>query len=160
MNNAIKKGHSSLSVAQYIIDHCATTGIDTALTPMKILKLVYLAHGWMLGIHSRPLVSEEVEAWTYGPVIPQLYRAMRPYKASVVDCINGADDVVFDDEERDVIAQVCEMYGRHTGPQLSQLTHKNGSPWDLTWSTQGKSGLMSNDLIEQHYSQLAHAPLH
>ena len=45
--------------------------IDT--TPMHVIKLVYLAHGWMLGFTSRALINEAVEAWTYGPVVPSTY---------------------------------------------------------------------------------------
>ena len=32
------------------------------LTPMQVLKLVYISHGWMLGLHQRPLFEEDVEA--------------------------------------------------------------------------------------------------
>lgn len=154
----VKTGHSSLSVAQYVIDLCARTGINSSLTPMQVLKLVYLAHGWMLGIHGRPLVSDEIEAWTYGPVIPLLYEAIRHYRSGPVARVEGALPLQLDQSEQDVIAQVCEIYGRRTGMELSQLTHQEGSPWDQVWSILGKSGRMSNDIIEQHYRGLAQAP--
>ena len=47
---------------------------DIETTVMHVLKLVYLAHGWMLGLHKRPLIKEQVEAWLYGPVILVLYQ--------------------------------------------------------------------------------------
>ena len=40
---------------------------------MHVLKLVYVCHGWMLGIHGAPLITEPVEAWTYSPVVPTVY---------------------------------------------------------------------------------------
>jgi len=154
----VKTGHSSLSVAQYIIDLCARSGINSSLTPMQVLKLVYLAHGWMLGIHGRPLVSDDIEAWTYGPVIPVLYEAIRRYRSGPVASVEGAVPLSLDQAEQDVIAQVCDIYGRRTGMELSQLTHQEGSPWDQVWSILGKSGRMSNDIIEQHYRSLAQSP--
>jgi uncharacterized phage-associated protein len=39
------------------------------LDPMKIQKLVYLAHGWHLALHGPALIKQQVEAWPYGPVI-------------------------------------------------------------------------------------------
>jgi uncharacterized phage-associated protein len=41
-----------------------------SLTPLQLMKLVYIAHGWMLGIHQRPLIKDHIEAWKLGPVIP------------------------------------------------------------------------------------------
>lgn len=49
------------------------------LTPMKIQKLVYYAHGWHLAIKATSLIDEQVEAWPFGPVIPSLYHAFRHF---------------------------------------------------------------------------------
>ena len=48
-----------------------------SLTPLQLIKLTYIAHGWMLTLYGRPLIVDEVEAWKYGPVIPDLYQATR-----------------------------------------------------------------------------------
>ena len=37
-----------------------------ALTPMQLLKLVYIAHGWRLGLYGKPLIRDEIQAWQYG----------------------------------------------------------------------------------------------
>ncbi len=47
------------------------------LTPLQVLKLVYLAHGWCLGVHTQPLIDESVEAWRAGPVIRPLYNVIK-----------------------------------------------------------------------------------
>lgn len=152
----IHKGHRPVDVAQYVVSHCANTGIDNSLTPMQVLKLVYLAHGWLLGLYGRPLINEQVEAWTYGPVIPSLYQALKQFGSGSVDVVPGARaGLVLDDEEIGVITQVCAIYGVESGMNLSRLTHKDGSPWSVTWQQSGKSGVISNDLIEAYYSKLA-----
>ena len=43
-----------------------------SLWPMQVLKLAYIAHGWMLALYHRPLIGDGIEAWTYGPIIPVL----------------------------------------------------------------------------------------
>ena len=40
---------------------------------MKVLKLVYISHGFHLALTNDPLIKENVMAWQYGPVIPELY---------------------------------------------------------------------------------------
>lgn len=126
-----------------------------ALTPMQLLKLVYMAHGWMLGLVGRPLIKEEVEAWQYGPVIPELYNAVRRYKSQPVAAqIEGVDGYL-DGEETHIIDQVYQIYGQRSGPALSRLTHQPDSPWAKVYK-RGSFGLeIPNDLIEDHYAMLA-----
>ena len=62
-----------------------TKGKDLNLTPLKLMKLVFFAHGWCLGLTKKPLVCELVEAWPTGPVFPDLYRVIGKYGESAVD---------------------------------------------------------------------------
>ena len=151
----IRKGYPSKDVAQYIIRECASKGYNDSLTPMQVLKLVYLAHGWVLGVLGRPLINEQVEAWTYGPVVPSLYRTMRCNGSKPVDHIDNASDIQLEEKERELVSQVCEHYGPMTGIKLSQLTHQKKSPWDIVWSEYGRSAVIPNDIIEEHYHRLA-----
>ncbi|AVW92216.1 Panacea domain-containing protein [Celeribacter baekdonensis] len=42
------------------------------LSIMSLLKLTYIAHGWHLEMQEVPLFSNRIEAWQYGPVIPEV----------------------------------------------------------------------------------------
>lgn len=124
------------------------------LTPMQLIKLTYIAHGWMLGLYHRALVRDEVQAWQYGPVIPQLYKALRKYKGKPVTA-PIADDSLLDPQAEHLIRQVFERYGRLSGPRLSDLTHRNGTPWSKTYEPGRFGSAIPDDLIEDHYSRLA-----
>src|SRR5437867_1299935 len=54
------------------------------LTNMQLQKLVYIAHGYTLAMTHDPLIRQSVEAWRYGPVIRDLYRALQKYGAGQV----------------------------------------------------------------------------
>lgn len=54
---------------------------DISISPMKIQKLVYYAHGWYLGYFNEPLINEQVECWQYGPVIDTLFHAFKGFGA-------------------------------------------------------------------------------
>ena len=60
--------HSPLLIADYFI---ARSG--GRITPLQVIKMAHIAHGYSLAIHNEPLVDEAVEAWKYGPVVPSLY---------------------------------------------------------------------------------------
>ena len=68
---------SSKAVANYFLDIAERDG--KTLNPMKLQKLVYIAHGWHLAIRRRPLIRESVEAWKYGPVIADLYHEFKKF---------------------------------------------------------------------------------
>jgi uncharacterized phage-associated protein len=127
-----------------------------SLTPLQLIKLVYIAHGWMLALYQRPLILDDVEAWKYGPVIRDLYHSMKKYGGgSVTDTIPVGPTDQLDDEERDIVQQVYEAYGRFTGIQLSQMTHKFGTPWHQTWTADNQNDVISTDLIAEHYRRMA-----
>lgn len=144
--------HSSISVANRFLGLAREQG--KSLTPMQLLKLVYLAHGWMLGLHGRPLISDDVEAWQYGPVIPRLYNAIRHFKSSPVTGPLRVSDTPLDETETDIVRQAFEIYGDKTGPALSRLTHTPGGPWETVYERGAFGTDIPNDIIEDHYRQL------
>lgn len=145
---------SSVAVANRFIELAEANG--DPLTPMQLLKLVYIAHGWMLGLTGRPLIRERVEAWQYGPVIPDLYAHVRSYRgAPITSQIRTIFSDDLDNEEASIVEQVYKAYKRFTGMQLSRMTHAAGTPWALTYEPGSFGKVIPVDLIEDHYRQLA-----
>lgn len=129
---------------------------NDSLTPMQVLKLVYIAHGWMLGLYGRPLIRDEVQAWQYGPVIPNLYNALRDYRGqSVTKDIPYVGSEGMDPQQENIVKQIYDIYGQKTGAALSRLTHAQGTPWDLTYEPGVFGCTIPTDIIEDHYSRLA-----
>jgi uncharacterized phage-associated protein len=119
------------------------------------MKLVYIAHGWMLGLYGRPLIHDKVEAWRYGPVIPPLYRALKGYRDRPVREQVRAPREPFDEFESKLISQVFDLYGRLGGIQLSQITHQQDTPWYNAWTYGGQNQNISTDVIQDHYQRLS-----
>lgn len=136
------------------------------ITPLKLQKLVYFAHGWNLALFDRPLLGETVQAWQYGPVISSLYETFKHFGAHP---IHGMADVVTQDgylpaslereaateQELDdataVIGRVWEQYGRFTASQLTNLTHSPDSPWSLVPSKQTPERPIPDSLIAEYF---------
>lgn len=76
----IEPMRSALTAANRILQHAGEQGMS--LTPLQLMKLTYMSHGWALGILGRPLFNDRVEAWKYGPVIPTLYHKTKEYGSS------------------------------------------------------------------------------
>lgn len=127
-------------------------------TPMQLLKLVYIAHGWMLGFFGKPLINEDVEAWKYGPVIPELYQEVKNYgREKVRNEISSwpiPSRQSLNEEEKSVIHFVYKKYGNLDGIRLSMITHQKDTPWSDIFSHEGWGDVIPNDLIRNHYKGL------
>ena len=92
---------------------------------MHILKLVYLAHGWMLGIKQEPLIFEAVEAWMYGPVIPSLYHRYKAFGGGDIEMEIVDRSEEFSKKQIDITNAVIGAYEEYTALQLSDITHRH-----------------------------------
>ena len=130
-----------------------TSALGRVLTPMQVIKLVYISHGWMLGLLDQPLISETVEAWRYGPVVRSVYRKYRKYRGNPIDQQGAPHDGQLHSQQRDLVDQVFQGYSRYSGIELSRLTHQPGTPWAIAWHS-GMS-IIPNELIKDHYRRRA-----
>ena len=57
--------YKAITIAYYFLEQGERENIP--ISPMKLQKLIYFAHGWCLAIRREALIMESVEAWKYGP---------------------------------------------------------------------------------------------
>jgi uncharacterized phage-associated protein len=150
--------YPSTSIANYFLERASQEG--RAITPMQLLKLVYIAHGWHLGYTGQKLITEEVQAWRHGPVIKALYDRLKHFGSGAVRGLIAESP--FGGLPQPVGADVMPMldgvwrnYARFSGVELSQMTHMPGTPWSVAWHMQGGKNMMfapiSAELIRDHY---------
>lgn len=131
-------------VAAYIIKQLKPSVTD----PMKLQKLAYFAQGWYLALLDKPLFADDFEAWKYGPVARSLYEHHRQEKFLAEWPWGNAARL--QPENRIVLNGVLNNYGMLGGWQLSKLTHRPGTPWDITRQKQDASpGQASHAVIEK-----------
>ncbi|GAO00976.1 hypothetical protein Gxy13693_077_004 [Komagataeibacter xylinus NBRC 13693] len=137
-----------------------------SLTNMQLQKLPYIAHGWGLATQQRRLIESTPFAWPYGPVYPELYQALRRYgPMEVADLIHENDGNAFapdrgrpvieelDEAERQLIDAVWNGYKQFDAFTLSNMTHREGTPWTITQEQYGRAPI-PDALIQAHYEQL------
>lgn len=152
--------YSPATIANYFIDKASRE--VRAVTPMQLLKLVYIAHGWHLGFRGEPLINEPVEAWQYGPVIKSLYRSIKRYGSSAVtERLNtsflpwAGPSKVEDPKVASLLDSVWDGYSHFGGIKLSEMTHMKGSPWWKVWNEEGgharKNAVIPDADIQEFY---------
>lgn len=145
---------NALTVANEILKIAKRKGIS--LTPMQIVKLTYIAHGWSLAILDRGLFENRIEAWKYGPVIPALYQATKKFGRGIIpsSLIQENDPSPFEGEVNRFLEDIVEKYGKLSGIDLSNLTHREGSPWHQVFQSGVMNVPISDEIIKSHYRKM------
>ena len=145
--------HSPTAVARFMLREAKKRGFN--VTPMQLIKMVFLAHGWMLALYGIPLVRRPIEAWDYGPVVPGLYHALKNLGAQSVALSDLlAIEEEFDPEAKKVMTDAVARYGPLSAARLSALTHAPSSPWELTYKRGVQNREIPNKLIQFYYQKM------
>lgn len=150
--------YDALTIADELLKIAKARGLP--LTPMKLMKLTYIAHGWALAILKRDLFRNRIEAWKYGPVIPDLYQATKRFGRGDIPANLIGDPSVHsvDEETHEFLEQVIQKYGNFSAIGLSNLTHQSGTPWDRVYMPGMMHIEIPDDLIKSHYEEMLGAP--
>lgn len=159
--------YSALLIADYFLANSAKP-----LTAMHLIKLTYIAHGFVLAFTKQPLIDERVEAWKYGPVIPALYHAYKGSGGRDIRKLEYCGTELSDKEIgarreflksrigpkiSNVLDQIIDIYGSKSALELSALTHKPGTPWDQCRTPNELFTLIPNGIIQEHYERKVEA---
>ncbi len=114
---------------------------DIEISPMKMQRLIYFAHGWCLAITNSPLIEESIEAWRYGSVIGTIYYWLRSFGSQPIKLkeleIEPQDLMRLEKLKRDeqimhLLHKVWEVYKDYDAITLSEMAYLPSSPWDET----------------------------
>lgn len=94
------------------------------LSNLKLQKLVYYAQGLHLAMKGIPLFDEEIKAWEYGPVIPELYHKFKSFGADEIQ-VTGFDPNIIDAETREFLDEVYSVLGQFSAIGLMNLIHED-----------------------------------
>jgi uncharacterized phage-associated protein len=146
--------YTAITIADEILRLAKKEG--KRLTPLQLMKLVYISHGWSLGIRNIDLFKDRIEAWKFGPVIPSLYQATKKFGRSEIplDLVDIDRASLVDEPTQKFLADVYSKYGSLNGIQLSGLTHQLGTPWEQVYDN-GVLGIeIPDSIITDHYKRL------
>ena len=158
---------NALGVANYLLELAKKQNID--VEPLKLMKLVYIAHGYMLALFNRSALDERfdwVEAWKYGPVIPSVYHSFKSYGKEKIDkpttiFAPTADGLNFEIKtpmlEDPDLQRACQAafnnFGQYTGVELVEMLHIKGTPWQRCYK-EGKNRKIPDNLTKLFFQNL------
>ena len=146
---------SSINVSNYFTNKAINE--SDPLTVMQALKLTYIAQGFHLSLKDGPFFQENIEAWRHGPVVRELYDHLCKIKNQeegnhLIEQPQRSD-VQFNEKQKDILTVVFGKYANISAWDLSEMTHKRGTPWEVTYSSNPNS-VIDLDLIKEHFKSI------
>lgn len=118
----------ALDVAKYLLSLINIENGDT-ISNLKLQKLLYYLQGYYLALFHKPLFEDKIEAWDYGPVVPNVYDIFKGFHGESIITDNLKFDISeLTEEDRNYINKIFSIYNDYSASSLVYMTH-NESPW-------------------------------
>lgn len=98
------------------------------ISNLKLQKLVYYAQGFYSAIFDRPLFTENIEAWTHGPVVSDLYQTYKNHGSSLIPANQEMEPPMIDNKSLELLNEVYDVFGQYSAWKLRDMTHED-KPW-------------------------------
>lgn len=156
--------YSALDIARFVINY--SQEIHSPVTNLKLQKLLYFIQAFFLTKQDRPCFTDEIEAWSLGPVVPSVYHEFKsfgawqlPYIKAYFDNKNGIpvlmqgfDQSIISSFDRTQIQQIVSDFSSYSASVLVTVTH-NQDPWKKAY--QYGSRVISNNSIKNYFEKLS-----
>jgi uncharacterized phage-associated protein len=142
---------SAMDVAAYFIE-LASNIKENDLTNLKLQKLLYFAQGKYLSKYDASLFKENIEAWSLGPVVREVYDVYKKCGSFPITVFDRSgkwvSKAVIPSGIKIFLYGIWKEYGKYSASHLISLTHKNGTAWSQTFKESGNNAVIPKELLK------------
>lgn len=127
----MKKGrYSASNIAEYVISYCKEK--DYLMTNLKLQKVLYFIQAEFLVSAEFPCFEEEIEAWDFGPVIPEVYHKYKFFGNSNIPTFYHGNIKLLSDNDMERINEMIDECNQYSASDLTRIT-LNQKPWKTAY---------------------------
>lgn len=131
-----------LDICRYVVNY--SNDKQYGISNLKLQKLLYFIQVVFLIEKGRACFRESIEAWDFGPVVPEAYQEFKQFGSSNIPKIDSYilfstaniwdairveyNDSIIEDEDKKLINDVIDRLSVYSATDLVQITH-NQTPW-------------------------------
>jgi uncharacterized phage-associated protein len=142
----------AIDVSNHLIT-LASQSNENDLTNLKLQKLLYYAQGKYYAEKDTPLFSDELEAWSYGPVVKDVYHTFKgsgSYPLTVFD--DGYKPVKLSKDVADYVENIWNNIGlKYSAFFLVKATHAKGTPWQEVYQENVTNIVIPKDILKAYF---------
>ena len=136
--------YNVLDVCRHVINY--SNEHDYGISNLKLQKVLYFIQAYFL-INKKdhtPCFDERIEAWDFGPVVPEAYHEYKQYGSGDIPSVESyflldKDDIwnskrieynddIISSDDKILIDRVIDKFSNYSATDLVSLTHRQ-SPW-------------------------------
>jgi uncharacterized phage-associated protein len=144
--------YQALTIAKWFIAWAEAEGEE--LSNLKLQKLLYYAQGHHLAEEHQPLFRDQIQAWSHGPVVPDVYHEFKECGSSTIELAED-DPFTWDDIDRktaDLLSRVWNTYGGFSAGRLRNMTHSE-RPWLAHFRPDERGIVIPDSEIDEYFTK-------
>lgn len=123
------------------------------LSNLKMQKIGFIAEMLHLGREREPLINEQWQAWSYGPVQPDLYHQVKMFGADPVRDIFYAPAITSGTRGK-AIEDAYEIMKDLSPSEMINTTHQSDGAWAKSYSSNIRNAVIPKAAILEEYNSL------
>lgn len=116
--------YSAVELSKYIVTKCISDG--QPISNLQLQKILYFVQKTYLNKGMRAF-PEEIEAWQFGPVVPESYYRFAGFGAMPISLSYNDVDIALSDKE--IVNPIVEAKREMNPWELVEETHKPNGAW-------------------------------
>lgn len=141
----MKLHYTAEDIANYFL-YKAQKDNQELISNLKLQKLVYYAQGIHLAMHGRPIFRDDIRAWNYGPVVPELYQKYKNKGAKGILPDVSFNPKTIDNSMKIFLDEIYIAFGQFSAVRLMELSHSDNCWKDARPDKVIKHSAMATDL--------------
>lgn len=138
--------YDAMDIAEYVLWFCEKV-LERPITNLKLQKILYYIQGRYLSQYNKPLFDNEIQAWKYGPVVPDVYYSYSNFISSKITNVKPSKIGILEFEGLKLIEDVILEKINLDPWELVEDTH-NEAPWAENYIEGENLEISINDLKE------------
>lgn len=141
---------NAIAVSRYVIQYCKAH--NYSISNLKLQKILYFIQAEFLVSLGRPCFPEEIHAWDFGPVVPEVYREYKMFGASEIPRFLVTPQLNFTKKEKKLIDDMIDASAKYSANTLVEITHSQ-DPWKNAYYKKGQNSVISNKSIKKFFME-------
>lgn len=121
------KPYCALDVSKFILKH--ESKCQRGVSNLRLQKLLYFVQAKSLMDNNMPCFGDDIEAWDFGPVVPNVYHHYKIFGSSAIPCNDVSVSSELENDSR-MKYSICDALGqcsKYSTSQLVDITHMQSS---------------------------------
>lgn len=140
--------YRALDVARYIINRYDTQG--KTISNLKLQKILYFVQAEFLVAKNKSCFVDEIEAWDFGPVVPEVYHKYKIFGGSNIPVLgNSGFPNVISKGDQVLVDRIMDACATYPASVLVDITHSQ-APWIDAYSY-SRNAIISKKSIKDFF---------